>query len=190
MVFLSIAVAVFCIIHLIPAVPSIKQRLQDKLGPAYGPSFGIVATLSLILIFVAWSFGQTEVIYEPMKAGKHINLAMSFIAFMFLGMFFFRGKARQFVRYPFAIAILFWAIGHLIANGDLASIIVFGGLLTYAILFIILSLANKVFPSLDVRDGHDVLAIIFGLAAYIAMVQMHEMLIGVPVLTIEQFFPG
>ena len=189
MVFLSIAVAIFCIIHLIPALPSVKEKLRDRLGAAYGPVFGIAATISLILIFVAWSYGQTEAVYEPIKGGKHINLLLSFIGFQFLAMFFFRGKARQVVRYPFAIAIVFWATGHLIANGDLASIIVFGGLLTYAILFIILSLANHIFPSLDVRDGHDVLAIIFGLAAYITMVQMHEIIIGVPVLTIQQFFP-
>ena len=190
MVFLSIAVALFCIIHLIPALPTLKENLRNWAGKAYGPGFGIAATLSLILIFVAWSFGQTEPVYEPLKEGKHLNLFFSFIGFQFLGMFFFRGKARQIVRYPFAIAILFWGVGHLLANGDLASLIVFGGLIAYALVFIALSLVNKVFPSLEVRDGHDVLALIFGLAAYIAMVQLHEILIGVPVLTIQEFFPS
>ncbi len=184
MVFLSIAVAVFCIIHLIPALPSVKEKLRNRLGTAYGPVFGVAATLSLILIFVAWSLGQTETVYEPIKGSKHINLLLSFIGFQFLAIFFFRGKARLFVRYPFAIAIIFWATGHLIANGDLASIIVFGGLLIYAVVFIILSLANRVFPSLEVRDRHDIFAVIIGLVAYVAMVLLHELIIGVPVLTI------
>jgi len=190
MIFLAVAVALFAFVHLIPALPGIKTRLQERFGAAYGPLFGVAATLTLVLIVVAWSMTSFEPVYEPVKFGRHINMALSLIAFMFLGIFFFRGKLRQFFRFPFAIAVVFWATGHLIANGDQASIILFGGLLAYAVVFIILGLKNKLYPTLVVRDGHDVLSLVMGVAAYIAMVSLHEVIIGVPVIRIDQIFGG
>ncbi len=190
MILLFIAVAMFTAVHLVPALPSIKSRLKERFGAAYGPGFGLVATITLIGIVVAWSFTSFEPVYEPVKFFRYINMAFSLLAFMFLGIFFFRGKLRQFFRFPFAIAVVFWSTGHLIANGDQASIILFGGLLIFAIVFIILSLINKVFPTLVVRDGHDVLSLVIGVSVYIAMVQLHEIIIGVPVIRIDQIFGG
>lgn len=188
--FLGVSVALFSAIHLIPALPELKKKLQARFGKAYGPGFGIAATATLLLIVLAWSQLPFEAVYEPYPWGRHANLLASLIAFCFVGIFFFRGKLRQFFRFPFAIAILFWATGHLLANGDRASIVLFGGLLVYALVYIMLALANKVFPSLEVRDGHDVLSLVFGVAAYIGMVQLHPVLIGVPVITIKNVFGG
>lgn len=190
MIYLIIAVALFSIVHFIPALPGIKSHLKDRLGTAYGPLFGVAATVTLAAIIVAWSFKTFEPVYEPVKYGRYINMALSFVAFLFLGIFVFRGKLRQFFRFPFAIAVVFWATGHLIANGDQASIILFGGLLIYAVIFIVLSLTNKTFPSLIIRDGHDTLSLVVGTSVFIGMVQMHEIIIGVPVIRIEQFFGG
>lgn len=190
MIYLIIAVVLFSLVHFIPALPGVKSRLKDQFGIAYGPLFGAAATLTLAAIVVAWAYTSFEPVYEPTKYSRYINMAFSFVAFLFLGIFAFRGKLRQFFRFPFAIAVMFWASGHLIANGDQSSLILFGGLLGYAIIFITLSLANKIFPSLIVRDGHDTLSLVVGASIFIAMVQMHEIIIGVPVIRIEQFFGG
>lgn len=190
MVFLFISVVLFSAVHLIPALPKVKSALRERFGAAYGPLFGAAATVTLAAIVLAWSLAPFEPVYEPGKFSRHINMGFSFVAFLFVGIFFFRGKLRLFFRFPLAIAVIFWATGHLIANGDLASIILFGGLLAYAVIFILLGLINKVFPSLVVRDGHDVLSLVGGVSAYIAMVQLHEILIGVPVIRIDQVFGG
>jgi len=190
MIFLFIAVVLFSLVHLIPVLPAVKVKLQEKLGSGYGPVFGLAATLTLIGIIVAWSFVDFVPVYEPVKYFRYINMAFSLVAFGFVGIFFFRGKLRQFFRFPFAIAAVLWAIGHLFANGDQASLILFGGLLIYAIAFIFFGLLNKIYPSLVVRDGHDTLSLVIGVSAYIAMVQLHEIIIGVPVIRIDQIFGG
>ncbi len=190
MIFLAIAVLLFALVHLIPALPGLKSRLKDRFGAAYGPLFGLAATITLVAIITAWSFTAFEPIFEPVQYARFLNMAFSFIAFLFLGIFFFRGKLRQKIRFPFAIAVIFWAVGHLIANGDLSSLILFGGLLIFAVVFIILGLTNQVFPTLIVREGHDTLSLLAGGSAYIGMVQIHEIFIGVPVIRIEQFFGG
>ena len=135
MILLAAAVLLFSAVHLIPALPRVKSRLKDRFGQAYGPLFGVIATITLIGVIAAWSFTGFEPVFEPIKYGRYINLVLSFVAFGFLGIFAFRGRLRQFFRFPFAIAVMFWAIGHLFANGDLASIIGFGGLLIFAVGF-------------------------------------------------------
>ncbi len=190
MILLVITILLFSAVHLVPVLPKTKSSLKNRFGTAYGFLFGMAATITLAGIIAAWSFTDFEPVFEPGKYSRYYNMAFSFFAFLFLGAFFFRGKLRQITRFPFAIAVILWAIGHLIANGDLASIILFGGLLTFAIIFIAMGLANKVFPTLVVREGHDTLSLVAGASVYIAMVQLHEIIIGVPVIRIEQFFGG
>ena len=63
----------------------------------------------------------------------------------------------------------------------MASIILFGGFLIYAIAHFALGVANGVRPSPDVRGGHDLISVVIGVALYGVMTQLHMALIGVPV---------
>ena len=183
MALLAVAVLAFSLIHLIAAVPSAKARLQQALGRAYGPVFGIAATVALVLIVVGWRAAPYVAIYEPPMRARQATVGLLLLAFLCLGVFLFRGRLRQHLRFPLAIAVMLWAIGHLFANGDLASLILFGGLFAYAAAHLGLGLAHGIKPSPEVRSGHDVLSLIAGVALYVAMVQLHPLLTGVPVLS-------
>ena len=186
MIFLALAILTFAVIHLIPAFPGLKARLKDRFGAAWGPVYGLAATLSLLLIVLAWRSAPYVDVYEPPAWGPVANLAALFFAFMFLGMFLFRGALRLRFRFPLAIAVIFWALGHLAVNGDLASIILFGGIGTYGLVHLIAGLANGVRPEGKAREGHDVIGLIAGLALYIVMIQLHPVVIGKPILQIPQ----
>ena len=54
-------------------------------------------------------------------------------AFIFLVAAYVPGKIKAKLKHPFLVAIKTWALAHLIANGDLASIILFGSFLAYAV---------------------------------------------------------
>ncbi len=84
-----------------------------------------------------------------------------------------------------AIGAIFWSVGHLLANGDLASLILFGGFLVYAVVHIVLGTMNGVRPTPEVRGGHDLLSILAGIALYGVMAQLHGALIGVPVFALN-----
>ena len=182
MALLAIAVVAFSLIHLIPAVPPLKARLKERIGPAYGPLFGTVVTLSLILIVVGWRFSAYVHVYDPPAWGRYVSFVLTFVAFLGLGIFLFRGRLRQTLRFPLAMAVMLWSAAHLFANGDLASLILFGGLFIYAAAHLGLGLANGVRPSPEVRGGHDGLSILAGVALYAVMAQLHPVLIGVPIL--------
>ena len=182
---LAIAVALFAAIHLIPAVPALKQRLQARLGRKYGMSFGLASVVTLVLIILAWPITDRSPVYDPPQWGWTANLVLSFFAFLLVGVFIFRGRLRQKLRLPLAIGVACWAVGHLLANGDAASVILFAGLLLYAVLHLVLGLAQGFRPSADVRQGHDILSLFTGVALYGVMIQLHAHIIGVPLFSIH-----
>lgn len=182
---LFFAVALFAVIHLIPAFPSLKARLKDRLGKAYGMLFAAGSIASLVLIVLGWQMADRSVVYDPPAWGFRANLALSFVAFLLLGVFVFRGKARQFLRLPLAMAVVLWATGHLLANGDQASVILFGGLLVYGATHLTAGFAQGFRPSPEVRQGHDVIALFVGVALYGVAIQMHQHVVGVALFSIQ-----
>lgn len=186
MFLLALGVFLLAAMHLVAAVPSLKARIKSGLGErAYGPVFGIVSLLAIALIVLGWRASDFVPVYDPPEWGRHANYLLTLIAFIFLGIFLFRGSLRQKLRFPMAFAVIFWAVGHLLANGDLASVILFGGLLVYAVLHVVIGLANGVRPSPEVRGGHDLLSVLAGIALYGVMAQLHGALIGVPVFQLN-----
>jgi NnrU protein len=135
---------------------------------------------------LGWRSSGFVAIYEPPAWGWYVNYGLTFIGFLCLGIFLFRGRLRQRLRFPMGIATLFWATGHLFANGDLASLIFFGGLLLGSVAHMAVAAGNGIRPTPEVRVGHDGLSFIFGAALYGVMTQLHPALIGVPIFAISK----
>ena len=185
MILLAFGVLFTALLHLVAAIPSLKSRLKAAVGErAYGPVFGIASLLGIVIIVFGWRASDFVPVYDPPEWGGHANFLFTLVAFVCLGIFIFRGSLRQKLRFPMAFAAIFWATGHLLANGDLASLILFGGFLAYALAHLAIGLANGVRPSPDVRAGHDLLSVLIGIALYGVMAQLHGALIGVPVFQI------
>ena len=185
MILLVFGVVLLAGLHLIAAVPSQKQRLKQAVGDAaYGPVFGAASLVAIAIIVLGWRLAPFVPVYDPPSWGWIANFAFTLVAFICLGIFLFRGQLRQRLRFPMGIAAIFWATGHLVANGDLASLILFGGILIYAIAHIVIGLANDVRPTPEVRHGHDLLSILAGIALYGVMAQIHGAVIGAPVFSI------
>ncbi len=182
MMFLALSVAAFSLLHLVSAYPPLKQYLKDRIGVSWGTLFGTAASISLVMIAIAWSMTDFVPVYDPPEWGRHANLTLSFFAFLLFAIFLLRGKWRQFLRFPMALAILFWASGHLFANGDLASVIMFGGLWVYAVLHLLLGFAYGIKPTAIVHKWHDLLSVMLGVSLYLAMLVSHVYLIGKPVV--------
>lgn len=186
MILLALGVIFTAVLHLVAAVPSLKARLKAAVGEkAYGPVFGIASLIGIVIIVLGWRASDFVPVYDPPEWGRHANFLLTLIAFILLGIFLFRGSLRQKLRFPMGYAVIFWATGHLLANGDLASLILFGGFLIYAVLHIIIGTINGVRPSPEVRSGHDLLGILAGIALYGVMAQLHGAVIGVPVFQLN-----
>ena len=183
MIVLLFGVMLTAALHLVAAVPPLKSKLKEAVGArVYGPVYGLATLAGLAVVVLGWRLSGFIPVYEPPSWGYYANFLLTLIGFICLGIFLFRGSLRQKLRFPMAWAVIFWAAGHLLANGDLAGIVLFGGFLVYALLHMIIGARYGVRPSPDVRGGHDLLAVIAGIALYALMAQLHGALIGVPVV--------
>jgi len=182
MLLLALAVAFFAAVHLVPAVPALKAGLVARAGRAWGPLYGVTATLGVILIIFAFRAAPIVPVYTPPDWGRWVTLPVMAVAFQFLGVFLFRGRLRLILRYPLAIAVFIWGLAHLFANGDERALILFGGLAAYGFAHFALGWMSGVRPEGPARPGHDFMAAMAGLALYGMMVQLHPNIIGVTVL--------
>ncbi|MDP4822811.1 MAG: NnrU family protein [Aestuariivirgaceae bacterium] len=184
MILLALAVLAFIAVHLVAAIPPAKAALKARFGKAYGPAFGITSLVTLVLVILAWRAREIVAVYEPPVWGRHATFTLVLIAFLALGVWIFRGSWRQKLRFPLAIATIFWGFGHLFVRGDAASLILFGGIAAYGAAHLALGLAHGIRPSPEQRNGHNLLSILFGIAFYGVFTQLHAVLIGVAVLTL------
>jgi uncharacterized membrane protein len=186
MILLAFGVLLTAALHLIAAIPPLKAKLKDAAGArAYGPVYGLATLAGLAVVVLGWRMADYVPVYEPPSWGRYANFLLTLIGFICLGIFLFRGRLRQKLRFPMAWAVIFWAAGHLVANGDLAGLILFGGFAIYALLHMIIGASFGVRPSSEVRGGHDLLAVIAGVALYALMAQLHGVLIGIPVVQLS-----
>jgi uncharacterized membrane protein len=182
MILLAFGVLATSLMHLVAAVPPIKARLKQRTGErAYGPLFGIASLIGIAVIVLGWRQSGFVPVYDPPAWGVIANFVLTLAGFVCLGIFIFRGSLRQRLRFPMAYGVIFWAAGHLLANGDLRSLILFGGFLAYAVAHLAIGTMNGIRPSPEVRAGHDLLSVLIGIALYGVMTQLHGALIGVPV---------
>ena len=187
MIILAAGVLLFALLHGVAAVPRYKSYVKSRTGERwYGPVFGLASLIAIAGIVLGWRSSGFVAVYEPPFWGWYVNYVLTFIGFLCVGIFLFRGSYRQRLRFPMGIATVFWAVGHLFANGDLASLILFGGLLLGSVAHMALAVANGIRPTPEVRIGHNGLSLIFGAALYGIMTQLHPAIIGVPIFAISK----
>ena len=155
----------------------------------YKIGYMLVSLVGLALI--VWGFahyramGQIEV-WHPPTALKHISVALMLPAVILVAAAYIRGRIYTALKHPMLSGVKLWAAAHLIANGDLGGIILFGSFLGWAV-FDRISLKHRAdagAPPIPIGGvGNDMIAVAVGIVAYLALVfAFHPVVIGVPVV--------
>ena len=186
MTILILGILVLIGIHFVPDFPDLRDSLMARLGRnGYRALFSVVSLLGLAL--VVWGFAKAPVvqIWAPPVWTRHLALLLMLPVFPLLFAAYLPGKIKAKVRHPMLAAIKFWALAHLIANGDLASIILFGSFLAYAVVDrILVKRRGGAELVLAVSEAearrNDLISLGAGLALYVAFLfWLHPLLIGV-----------
>jgi uncharacterized membrane protein len=181
---LIIGLALFLGIHVLPMFPGVRDRAVGTLGEGpYKAVFSLASLGGLVLIVWGMSMAEFVAVYDPPSWGRHVTMLLVLLAFICLVSFHMKGRIRQILRHPFLTAIILWGVGHLLANGDLASILLFGGFIVYSIVDILAVNARKPAPAFAVVPVHDLIAVVVGTVLYGGVLYFHGALFGVPVLT-------
>jgi hypothetical protein len=111
----------------------------------------------------------------------YIHFLLSFVGFLFVGIYLCRGTWRNLIRAPMGLAAAFIVLGHIFnASGPvsvLGSLVLIAlGLGTFTI-----SQRNAKFVPSEVRQGHNVFSLLVGAALFALTVQLHALFFGVPV---------
>jgi uncharacterized membrane protein len=189
MTLLLIGIVVFLGVHLLPALPEIREQLIERLGKnLYRGLFSALSALGFVLI--VWGFARAPFlqVWTPPSWTRHVAMLLMLPVFILIIAAYLPGKIKEAVKHPFLVAIKTWALAHLIANGDLASIILFGSFLAYAVIDRV-ALKHRAATGLvtvsQAPDSprNDIIAVVGGLIFYaVFLVWLHPLLIGVPVL--------
>ena len=125
--------------------PAKRAELTERLGE--GPSKGLMAALlvgSVVLMTIGYQRADFVNLWYPPEFLRHVNNLLMVAA---VGVFVagtFRSGVRRVIRHPQLTGLKIWAAAHLLVNGDLASVILFGGLLAWGVVAMI---------GLNRRDG-------------------------------------
>lgn len=98
--------------------------------------YSLVSLAGLVLLIWGYALARPDapVLYEPPVWMKHVNATIMLLAFLALGIYQVpAGRLKPALKHPMLLATKLWAVGHLLANGDLASIILFGTFLLWAV---------------------------------------------------------
>lgn len=182
MVLLVLGLAVFVGIHLVPSVPSLRQALVARLGERpYRAVFSLVSFVGLGLLIAGKANAAFVALWQPPAAGRYVAGVLMPFAFVLLAAANMPGNVKHFTRHPMLWGVTLWAGGHLAANGDLASVILFGGLGAYS-LFDMWSANRRGARKSETRYPltRDLAVVAAGLVAYVAFLLLHPYLFGVP----------
>ncbi|MEM6709207.1 MAG: NnrU family protein [Pseudomonadota bacterium] len=142
---------------------------------------GLVAVLvggGLVLMIIGYRGSTFEPVYLPPTWGWHLNNLLMIFAVILLGMGSSKGKLRAALRHPMLTGVLVWAIAHLLVNGDLASLVLFGGLGVWGVLeMIVINVADGPWerPESGPISG-DTRLLVIGLVLYAIIVAVHSWL--------------
>jgi uncharacterized membrane protein len=184
--------ALFFIVHLVPMLPSLRAGLVERLGA--GPYRGLFSLASIAgLVLIVLGYGQVQglgrgnpELWIPPMWIKHVVLLLMIPAMILLVAAYVPSRIRSAVRHPMLAALTIWAFAHLLANGDLASLLLFGSFLAFAVIDRI-SVTTRASPGpLGSAKGgalHDMAVIALGLALYLLILFWgHARVTGVPLL--------
>ena len=182
---LIIGILLFFGIHLLPIL-GLKPALEQQLGE--GPYKGVFALVSLVgFVLMIWGFGTARhelepMVYDPPSFGRHVAMLLVLLAVIALMAAFHRGHLKLWLQQPMSIGIALWATGHLLANGSLPEVLLFGSFLVFSLLDIVHSTVIGKVPAYVPKPVHDVIAVVGGLVIYGLLLYLHPIIIGVPVV--------
>jgi len=167
----------------IVALP-LRDRLAAKSEIGWKAIFGIVSLIGIVLIAQGYAeLRQAPVYLYVLPAWtRHVAALLILPAFILFLAPYFPGRIRSMFKQPQLIAVKTWAIAHLLVNGTLADVLLFGSFLVWAVADVISLKKRTTRPLLGApaSAANDPILIVVGLGLYVAFVLwLHEMLIGV-----------
>lgn len=139
MAWLILGLVLFLGVHSVRVVAEDwRTAMRARLGEAIWK--GLYSLISIAGFgLIIWGFGQTrldpQVLWVPPLPMRHIAALLVLIAFIFMAAAYVpRNGIKARLHHPMILSVKVWALAHLLANGKLADVLLFGAFLLWAVL--------------------------------------------------------
>lgn len=179
---LALGVLLWSFTHFIPAAfTGFRKTLVARLGEnPYKGVFLLLMALALYLIISGWKATQPVSVYAPPAWGRYGTALLTLIGFILFFAPYSANNIKRFLRHPQLTGVVLWGAGHLLANGEGRSLVLFGGLAAWAIVEMVL---------INRRDGawdkpapaprkNDAIRVAIGITAFVIVAAAHRWLFG------------
>jgi len=164
-----------------------RTRTRAKLGALrWRALYTLLSLLGLVLI--TWGFAQARQtplqLWSPSAGLRHLALLLTLLSFVLLAATYVPGnriKAR--IHHPMMLAVKLWALAHLLANGTLAHVLLFGTFLLWSVFVFMAARRRDAQAGMNYSQGNTGatgITVALGVALWIAFtLWLHGLLIGV-----------
>lgn len=175
--------AFFFALHLLPVHTAWRQSLIDRLGqPAYTALFSILSLAGFLLIIRGYGQVDDRALWTAPEFARTLALGVMPVALILLVAAYLPTRLRARLRHPMLIGVALWAAVHLLATGRLATTLLFGAFLGYALLDMALATPRRqMIPGGPPKLVWDAVAVAGGLIAWGLIVRWHDSLFSVAV---------
>ena len=167
MLMLTLGVLLWSFAHLFKRLaPAVREGMGD--GGKLVVTLALIGSIALITCQPSWVL---------------LNNALMVLALYLMVASSLKVRVTGLVRHPQLTAIKAWSVGHLLVNGDAPSFVLFGGLLIWAVVTVIVinrQDGKPALPSIDTSLPREVFAVIVTGVLYFGVAQAHAYL-GYPV---------
>ena len=139
MILLLVGIFLWWAAHLFKRLaPARRAAMDNQMGSGAKGVFALVLLVSVVLMVLGLRWSEWVPVYDPPSWGRHLNNLLMLIAVGLLGVGHSKSRLRAKMRHPMLLGVLTWSVAHLLVNGDLSSVLLFGLLGIWAVVEIVI----------------------------------------------------
>ncbi|MCJ8144159.1 NnrU family protein [Ancylobacter sp. A5.8] len=188
MILMLAGLVLFVAVHVFSARRDLRAVAVEKFGIVpYRAIHGILAVAGVLMIaygFGMWRASGPAPLWDPPTGLRHFTLLLMLVASIAAVAALVPSHIKAWLKFPFLVAIKTWALAHLLANGDLPTIVLSLVILGWAVYMRIQAKRRGApLPVAPKGWGGDLVAVVGGVVLYAALAfWFHPYVVGVPVM--------
>lgn len=175
---------IFFAIHMVPWSGALRESLVSKMGlNPYKGVFSLIALAGIVLIVIGKGQAAFVSVWDPSPQLQHLTRLLVLAGFILLPAAHMKTNIKRFTRHPMLWGVVLWGVGHLLANGDRASMVLFGSFVVYSLAAMASANARGASKSVERYGiGKDLMVVVAGVVAYLVLMWLHGSLFGYPLI--------
>jgi uncharacterized membrane protein len=184
MLVLVTGLVLFLGVHFLRVIPGARPALQARLGEGpYKLAYTAISLIGFALIIYGKILAHPSIaVWAPPAWSRHVAFAAVPLGLILIVSAYAPGHIRRWVRHPMLAGVILWSGAHLLANGELAAMLLFGGFFVWSSITFVSAWMRETPPPVVKGWGGDLTAIVLGVLAALVLINTHMYLFGVAII--------